>query len=257
MKINTKLSLILCATIISMCFLSTINLSAYTPPQMQPYKIMLDGGNRVFCMTPAGQESDEHLRSGLYYNTDPPLNIYYVSGYFYHSPNSGQYGIMCSDDGTYFINFPRVLNLDNTAIEFFKNGTIIMSYTASFLLGDTINPTISMIPVPWENWYNREFNTKNNVLSVTTSAAQVYHFDVTTGELLSETELEDILSRPDVTSPGQYVPPTFGAPEPADLPLAMIALVTCSALLVITILGYVIAVRKRNNIQTKVDPNND
>jgi len=244
-----------------MCFVGTINVSAYTPPQMRPYKIMLDGGNRVFCMTPAGEENDEYPRSGLYYNTDPPVNIYYVSGYFYHSPDSAQSFIMLSDDGTFFVHFPSyVFNLDSEAIGFYKNGSLMKSYSARVLLGDTITPTISTVPVSWENQHKRDFNTKKNVLSVTTSAAQVYHFDVTTGALLSETELEDTLSRPDVTSPGQYVPPTFASPinpEPVDLPLAMIVLVTCGSLLVITILGYVIAVRKRNNIQTKVDLDND
>ena len=67
--------------IVILCVVATVCISgvyADTKAPESPYSIVLENGDKIFYMTPKGMETGEQLRSGLYYNTEPPEVIYYA-----------------------------------------------------------------------------------------------------------------------------------------------------------------------------------
>jgi len=224
MKKKSILSLMICVAFAAGIVLAgTASVSADSQDPPDPWSVMLDGGNRIFYRTPEGDETETQLKTGLYYNVVPPVNIYYVEGDLWLYDVSTVF----SDDGIYFAHFPWALgggdyenpDLGGQAIGFFKNGSLIKSYIVGDLLKDATKAEFSASHVWWENSEKRKFNAKKNVLTVVTLDKLVYHFDIATGAMLDDDQLEAILAGPDVTSPGPYVTEITDDPTTTEFPL--------------------------------------
>jgi len=184
MKRKSILAPLLCIILTgSFVFTGTTYVLADTFPPPSPYKIVLGNGNLVFYMTPQwpwDTTSTTQPASGLYYNTDPPVQIYDVWGYFYQYSWNWQ-SIYLSNDGIYFVYFPWTPStaegmwgwqspgntssgLGGEAIGFYKNGSLIKLYSAGDLLKDRTKALFTVSHVLWENTEKREFNAKKNVL---------------------------------------------------------------------------------------------
>ena len=190
MKELTALFLLFCVVISSFSF------SAYadTFAPMGPHTILLEDGSKIFFLTPPRHVNEEHLRTGLYYNTDPPTSIYYVydglldgahdqffRSAFYFSSDSIHFARVSSPA------FSRFPDLSGQAIGFYSNGSLIKSYSVEDLLTDTRNPAFTVTSVRWEEPRTREFNEQENALTVTTRCGRVITFDITTGNIISDT----------------------------------------------------------------------
>ena len=175
--------------------ISSFSFSAYADTFMpvEPHTILLEDGNKIFFLTPPHLISEEHLRTGLYYNTDPPTSIYYIydgldgahdqffRSAFYFSNDSIHFARVSSPA---FSHFP---DLSGQAIGFYSNGSLIKSYSVGDLLTDASNPAFTVTSVRWEEPRTREFNAQENALTVTTTCGRVIAFDITTGNIISDT----------------------------------------------------------------------
>ncbi|MEL7623104.1 MAG: hypothetical protein AAGU12_05895 [Clostridiales bacterium] len=189
-KKKTALLLLCCAITFFFCSPAY----ADTKAPATPYTILLDDGNKIFHMTPLGQENEEQLKSGLYYNSDPLMNIYYIPederfnidyswGYF-HNGN-----IFFSRDGLHFA-YVGVAHtkgwgdLKGTAIGFYQNGNLVKSYRVKDLIKDRSKVTFSVSSAWWEEWQKREYNEQENTLTVATKDGRIITFDITTGDIV-------------------------------------------------------------------------
>lgn len=190
MKKKMVVSLFFCG----ITFLLGFSAYADTMALPTPYTVILDNGDKIFYMTPRGEEDEKHLKSGLYYNTEPPVNIYYINdnerfninyswGYFYNG------NIFFSRDGSHFAYIGSAhttgwRDLKGTAIAFYENGDLIKSYTVRELVRERSKVTFSVSSAWWEEWKEREHNQQDNTLTVTTKDGRVITFDITTGEII-------------------------------------------------------------------------
>jgi len=88
-KIKNKLYLFFMASIILAAIFSfTLNNHAYvyadSPADQTPYQIVLDNGNKIFYMYAGydydkSMQTDDYLKSGLYYNNETLENIYLIN----------------------------------------------------------------------------------------------------------------------------------------------------------------------------------
>jgi len=169
----------------------TFTAYADSPAPETPYEIVLQGGDKIFYMTPSSNRIDPGLevseermqvKSGLYYTT-PLENIYYVNRYFYQS-------ILLSDDGICFAyiewaSAKGMNDLSGEAIGFYKNGVKIKSYKVSDLLKDKKKADFSVSHVMWEDGQKREYDIAKNTLTVTAKDGCVYAFDIKTGQMIA------------------------------------------------------------------------
>lgn len=178
---------------------------ADTMAPAMPYTILLDDGNKIFHMTPLGQENEEQLKSGLYYNFDPPENIYYIPederyninyswGYFYKG------SIFFSHDGLHFAYIGSAHtkgwgDLKGTAIGFYENGNLVKSYAVKDLIKDRSKVTFSVSSAHWEEWRKREYSEQENMLTVATKDGRIITFDIISGEII-HTKGDDITVPP-------------------------------------------------------------
>jgi len=179
---------------------------SFVPPM--PSKIELEDGNKVFYMKPLRYYDDEYfssdfydstglpkdyLPSGLYYNTDPPELIYLISSH--HTAKDFSYfdphNVYLSNDGMHFAHIPIPLHNARetsapagTVLEFYESGNLIKRYHVSQLVKNDKKLSYSVSMVMWEDWEKRQFDAKNNLLSVTTVDGITYTFDITTGSIV-------------------------------------------------------------------------
>ena len=161
-----------------------------------PWEKTFDDSNIIFYMTPQwltpGQQVDEDrmkIKSGLYYNETPLINIYYFDGYFHEGTSS------FSDDGICFAQIKGTTsgsfdNLTGFAVIFYKNGSLVKSYQVGDLLRDKSKASFHSEGVSW--FEKREFNRKTNALTVVTLDERVYVFDIVTGDIISEPPEDNI-----------------------------------------------------------------
>lgn len=208
-----SLFVLICTLLISYITIwGVINVFADTPAEQEPYVIEIENGEKFFYMAPkTGFVKDEKyksLKSGLYYNTTPPETIYCVD---FSSNTSKQYprnyayeNIILSSDGTYFADIPwavtgtvkyddqyNIINFDEIAkeaISFYKNGIHMRTYSVSDLLKDMTKARFSTSHVMWENYQKREFDSKYNLLKITTNDDILYMFDISTGKIIDSTD---------------------------------------------------------------------
>jgi len=170
-----------------------------------PWEAEFEEYGRVFFMTPLSPEHmlwweydgpDEELlaqtveqtgekrlqiRSGLYYNTDPLVNIYYVDEYFHH--------LFFSSCGIYFVHvgpsspWGSRAHPDGYAVRFFRHGTNETSYRIEDLTSHVWHSTTA--GVLWIEQDTLSFNQQANTLSLRTIENRAFTFDITTGEIIS------------------------------------------------------------------------
>ena len=179
----------------TICFLlssaaSVLYADSIAPPT--PYELVLGDGAYIFYMTPrwlppAQEVSPERMaiRSGLYYHTDPLVNIYYVDEYFY------QGCLFFSSDASSFAHLSWAssygfLDLGGEAIGFYRNGVKEKSYRVQDLLKNVSRASFSVNHVLWEDWEKREYDEQQSTLCVVSLDGRRYVFDIMTGDTLSK-----------------------------------------------------------------------
>ena len=200
------------AIIIALCilmFACTFRLDAHALTVMlNPWEVVFEDYNRVFIMTPPFMFSTEfstwdiehgrlewtmqqglsveermQIRSGLYYNVYPLINIYYVDTFFTPRP------LYFSSDGIYFVQLSTVINrspygLDMYVTRFFANGSLINGHQ----LRDVILFRLILFSsqaVFWMDHSSVILDQQTNVLTLTTIEGNTITFDITTGEIIS------------------------------------------------------------------------
>ncbi|MCL2141134.1 MAG: hypothetical protein FWH42_05695, partial [Dehalococcoidia bacterium] len=196
MKQNKIIFVFLCILMLSLS-LSTTRVAADSPATPIPFQVIFDEGKKIFYYTPdyyTPEDSETLPKTGLYYNTSPLINIYYIDERDYDLG----YGIfegstVFSSDGMQFAHFPWASNTGvrqpwgfgclsynssqtGTAILFFDNGRRIKEYQVSDLLKDVSKGTISASHIIWQK--SREFDSEQNILTVDTLDNHVYRFDL-------------------------------------------------------------------------------
>ena len=134
------------------------------------------------------------LNSGLYYNTDPPVNIFYTDRYFFEAQ------IFFTADGRHFVvilDFPSTFGPEYyfyfEVVRFFAYGVQVSSYRVSDLIENRDSLGGRYFGVPWmEDSIERSQHTGTLVhnqhagtLSLETIEGRRFTFDITTGEKIS------------------------------------------------------------------------
>jgi hypothetical protein len=163
----------------------------------------LTDGEKVFFMTPPGQENATNRRSGLYRNTDPPEVIYHTDTYI-HQHNLYQWHI--SSNGVYFVVAPSVRisrhnvtlweeGTDNVIVHipvlrFYSEGIEQRRYEVGELMRDIRNVHLFGMNRNWLSWTNvsPSLNPDTNILTVVTIEDVTIKFDITTGEIVYMSE---------------------------------------------------------------------
>lgn len=198
MKTKSFICIILLCIAWTVVFAAEVFADSYAEPT--PYQIEFENGNKIFYMYPTGIAGDDScLKSGLYHNTDPLENIYLINMYIHMSKYFYQSELIFSKDGIYFAHMPWTLagdtdKPDGTAIEFYKNGRAIKKYAVADLVEDNTKLEYTASHVFWERQDNREFDSENNILSVTTVDGIIYKFDIATGDITSKTNMAQNVS---------------------------------------------------------------
>jgi hypothetical protein len=156
----------------------------------RPWEIVFSRSNKIFYMTPRWLMPDQlvdeermQIKSGLYYNETPLVNIYNINEYFYEGT------VSFSSDGIYFVNVVGVVpgsfdNLSGVALSFYANGSLIKSYQVRNLLKDRNKADFSSEGVHWLE--KRSFDQQTNILTVITRDERIFTFDIETGVIISE-----------------------------------------------------------------------
>jgi hypothetical protein len=184
----------LIAFVVIFCMLignKIINVRADTPMPQVPWEYYFDDANFVFFITPqkwdrGWREDDErmHIRTGLYYNTTPPENIYYLDAYF----NRGS--VYFSNDGLYVVYVMQGVgegpgHSDADALKFYSGGNLTANYPLNTLVYELDNAVPRFTShIRW--LAGREFDSRANTLAITTVDNRVYVFDITTGEIINQ-----------------------------------------------------------------------
>jgi len=174
--------------------------SALSYPDPTSWQKEFEGGEKIFYMYACDWgDYCVCVESGLYYNTDPPENIYnfyYIddginvshSVYFYE----GQ--VYFSDDGMYFaavsigtLGLP-LENKGSFVTSFYENGRQFKKYTVTDFT-DADSSSFNVWPVFLVS--EREFDSENNILSITIFDDTIYRFDITTGGIIETIEPEE------------------------------------------------------------------
>jgi len=147
--------------------------------------------------TPWMSEERQQIRSGMYYNTTPLINIYYLYegrfGIGYYRENEAFF----SNCRTYLAGIRTELYYDDASvINFYKNGSLIRSYSWRDLTGDERERrelfdewilSLATAGTFWGQMHARRFDADNNILTVVTKGGQVLTFDITDGDTSATT----------------------------------------------------------------------
>ena len=180
-----KIVPLLIIVLISFIYYSPHYLTAYAddPAPYVSFKIEFEEGNKIFYMTLADEETEEQLKTGLYYKTGENIYLFEKDYCFYEN------SMVFSNDGLCFAYFPwassksRLIIKDRsgTAIMFFKEGALLKEYAVKEVLKIAWAGSYSVSHVSWEKTDKRKFNPETNILSVTAKDSFKYIFDITTG----------------------------------------------------------------------------
>jgi len=124
------------------------------------------------------------------------VNIYYLKedspGYLVQNIYSE--GMLAfSSDGTYFAHIPWASTVNSEtlpglAVGFYKNGSLLKSYSVGDLTKDRSRLYFTASHVEWERGEIRKLDAENNILTLMTLDDIVYSFDMTTGDILNEAD---------------------------------------------------------------------
>ena len=167
-----------------------------TPAPQRPWEVELEQYGRIFIMTPSfyprhpdpdhmdwllelEQVDAERLqiRSGLYYNTDPLVSIYYVDEYFHR--------LHLSTCGMYFVNIRWTTSpqLDTEALKFFYRGQQVSSYMARDVVGRWFVGGQTSAGVFWSPRQFVQPEQCGNTLTFRTANNRTVTLDIVTGEM--------------------------------------------------------------------------
>ena len=188
----------LIAVLLSLCVgVSFLAASARggTPPPWTPWELEFEEYGRIFIMTPPHSneiceeqycEERMQIRSGLYYNTDPLVSIYYVDEYFFRGT------LFFAGGGRYFARVHGTISsgtygkLDGEAVSFFADGRRVRSYQVGDLVRGLGGVTITTAGLRWVNWNTLNHNQQAGTLSLVTMDGNAFTFDITTGEIIRQ-----------------------------------------------------------------------
>jgi hypothetical protein len=124
------------------------------------------------------------IRSGLYYNTTPPVSIYYINEFFFEGT------VFFSDCGMYFAHVRGVLpwhrySLGGIVVRFFESGSLIKSYRGEDVISSRRSVETTPSSARWIEWGAQDFARYPNTLTITTVENRTFTFDITTGEIIS------------------------------------------------------------------------
>jgi len=146
------------------------------------FTIESEDGRRVFIYTsPFDQEYDTSLlATGVYYVTSSLVLIYLLEdiGLAFESD------FVFSADLRHLAFIPTVSQ--DTAIEFYDSGNLLKSYRISDLISNMDAVSFSITMAFWEERAGRNFDSANNMLTLTTADNLTYVFDITTGEVITD-----------------------------------------------------------------------
>ena len=194
MKRITAISLVFCLVF----FFTASIVSADSWPQSEPFSIVSSDGSRVFHVRPEGEWALDAWaqlpRTGLYYNTDPLIPIYFVE-----NPCHMLWAqdFIFSDDMQYFAWIPQ-MNAENNnlnmhgavALVFYANGVRQKTYLVSDLIRNENAVSFTTSTVQWIYSQNRQmsrtinFDTENNHLTIETVERETLVFDITNGAIV-------------------------------------------------------------------------
>jgi len=187
MKKMVVISLLFCALISLLVPFSL----AVPPPPPSAWEYVFEDANRIFYMTPPSHseemqasfierfgEERMQIRSGLYYNTDPLVSIYYVDRFLF------RHDVFFSECGIYFayVHGPSMSGFGAGAVWFFANGSLTRDYQRGDVLRTIGN--FSDVSTFWERPELRTFDQENNTLTIVTAQRRAFTFDITNGEIL-------------------------------------------------------------------------
>ena len=182
------------AVLLALCLgVSSITANAcsvrFLPP---PWEVEFEEYGRIFIVREWEQDWLLHrdwvlrARSGLYYNTDPPVNIYYIDEYFFQDTT------FFSGGGRYFLNVAPIIvpSTENEVIRFFADGEMVRSYQAR----DLVSRADQIYRINWGDYFWRgqdalEHDPQAGTLSLITRDGNDFTFDITTGEIIDSAEV--------------------------------------------------------------------
>ena len=136
-------------------------------------------------------EERMQIRSGLYYNTDPLVSIYYIDEYFF------QRVLFFADGGRYFVHVSdgtlgTLPCLNREMLRFFANGELVTSYRMGELARRRDHRSFRRAWrggfmggfLPWIERGTLEHDQQAGTLSLVTTDGRAYTFDLTTGEII-------------------------------------------------------------------------
>jgi len=156
---------------------------------------------RIFIMTPNPDafatiatlsEAFGHLPSGMYYNTDPPVNIFYMEPDSHGTAFFDRHETFFSACGNYMAGIGS--HIMGPILSFFHKGTLIKNYSWRELTGDQrewseIAASGDILSAPNSTRTIWHFNglqrPDSNYLAITMLNRQTFTFDMTTGELVN------------------------------------------------------------------------
>jgi len=152
---------------------------------VDPFRITSEDGSKVFIYTPNphfNRRRDSRLpATGLYYNTDPLELIYLLDDIGWAFEND----FFFSPDFRHLAFF-RELSFD-IALEFYEDGILIKRYMIDDLVKNMNEVWFSTSSAHWAKRASRNFDTTNNILTVTTVDNLTHVFDIKTGETINGT----------------------------------------------------------------------
>ena len=178
-------------------FLATPMASADSWPPPQPFSILSADGSRIFHVRPEGEWAEwaELPRTGLYYNTDPLLPIYFVEN---PCRMLWEQDFIFSDDMQYFAWIPQMNaerhnfeTSDAIALAFYANGVRQKTYLVSDLVRNGNAVSFSTSTAQWIYSQNRQmsraisFDVESNHLSIETVERETFVFDITNGAIIA------------------------------------------------------------------------
>ena len=166
------------------------NVYAGTPALQRPWELTFEDGSKIFFMTPDGWftppdlcEKRMQIRSGLYYNTDPRVSIYYINRFFHEN------SVFFSGDG---MNFAHIVwgtsgffgTEARDSVFFYERGVLVNSHPAVNFVRDESN-------VSWTSagmfWIRRSgVSQEEDTLRIVTVDNNEVVFDIVTGDIISQ-----------------------------------------------------------------------
>jgi hypothetical protein len=224
------------AFLLFLCVLiQPLNVSALTGPEAPTYYIELDCGNKIFKMYSPwpfwvgrmqGQTRivSDHLKTGLYYNTDPLTPIYlfndetkavYIEKQNLLLSDCGLYAVdfgwMYTDDGHHLLKAfdEKFVGQQMYWIHLYARGVLlrshywynIVSVPTDFVIFTADGGLYDFIRMDWEDVGKRSFDAANNVLSFTSTDGLTTRIDITTGEIIGSVQNPPTGERPPRTLP--------------------------------------------------------